>query len=167
MLKLNLGGVEKFEGGSDSALLEEFTNIDIRDLPGVDIVCDITKLLMFKDNTVDEIRASHCIEHISLNLIINVLKEWHRVLKVGGLLRIYCPDAKKIAQDFVENKIDCVEYGRLLFGNQDYKENCHMLAIDRQRLDELVISAGFKIIGRDPRPNAYPYDLGVQCRKVG
>jgi predicted SAM-dependent methyltransferase len=166
MIKLNLGGVEEFEGGSGSPRLVDFTNIDIcPNLRGVDIVCDIANLPMFKDISVDEIRVSHAIEHLPLDKIDLALKEWHRILIPNGLLRIYCPDAKKIAQDFVENKIDCVKYSRLLFGNQDYKENYHLLAIDRQRLDELVISAGFKIIGRDPRPNAYPYDLGVQAKK--
>jgi predicted SAM-dependent methyltransferase len=166
MLKLNLGGVEKFEGGPNSLLLKGFTNIDIRKLPGVDIVCDITNLSMFKDNSVDEIRASHVIEHIPPDKIISTLQEWKRILKIEGLLRIYCPDAEKITKDFVEDRIDCKEFSRLLFGNQEYGENVHRLAIDRERLDDLVIKVGFTIISRNPRPNAYLYDLGVQCKKI-
>lgn len=166
MIKLNLGGVEKQEGGPGSPILIGFTNIDIRNLPGVDIVHDITDLPMFKDDSADEIRASHVIEHILTNKIIKTLAEWYRVLKPNGLLRIYCPDAEKIAKDFIEGKIPCEEFSRLLFGNQEYGENVHRIALNRKRLDEMVESTGFEIVNRDPRPNAYFYDLGVQARKI-
>jgi len=166
-VKLNLGGTEKQEGGPNSPFLEGFTNIDIRgDLLGVDIVHDITSLPMFKDETVSEIRVSHTIEHIHPNNLIKALNEWYRILIPNGLLRIYCPDAEKIAKDFIEGKISCEEFSRLLFGNQEYGENVHRLAMDRKRLDELIESAGFEIISRNSRPNAYKYDLGVQAKKV-
>ena len=166
MIKLNLGGVEKQEGGLGSPVLIDFTNIDIRNLPGVDIIHDITDLPMFQDDSVDEIRVSHVIEHIPTDKIIKTLAEWYRILKSDGLLRIYCPDAEKIAEDYIEGKIPCVEFSRLLFGNQEYGENVHRLSFDRKRLDDLVESTGFEIVGRDPRPNAYFYDLGVQAKKI-
>jgi len=166
MLKLNLGGAEKYEGGPGSPILIGFTNIDIRNLPGVDIIHDITDLPMFKDDSVDEIRISHTIEHIHPNKIIKTLAEWYRILKSEGVLRIYCPDAEKIAKDYIEGKIPCAEFSRLLFGNQEYGENVHRLTFDRKRLDDLVESAGFEIGGRDPRSNAYFYDLGVQAKKI-
>jgi len=165
-IKLNLGGVEKFEGGGGSPPLIGFTNIDIRNLPGVDIIHDITDLPMFKDDSVDEVRASHVIEHIHPNDIMKTLAEWCRILKPEGILRIYCPDAEKIAKDFIEGKILCDEFSRLLFGNQEYGENVHRIALNRKRLDELVEGAGFEIVGRDPRSNAYFYDLGVQAKKI-
>lgn len=166
MIKLNLGGVEKQEGGPGSPLLIGFTNIDIRNLSGVDIVHDITNLSMFKDDSVDEIRVSHVIEHIHPNDIVKALAEWYRVLKPNGLLRIYCPDAEKVAKDYIEGKIPCEEFSRLLFGNQEYGENVHRLTFDRKRLDGLVEGAGFEIVSRNPRPKAYFWDLGVQARKI-
>ena len=114
-VKLNLGGAEKREGGGASPLLEGFTNVDIRDLPGVDIVHDITNLPMFEDASVDEIRVSHAIEHLSPDKIMNALQEWYRILKPGGLLRIYCPDAHKLTQDYVSGRIDCEKFSYQLF----------------------------------------------------
>ena len=165
-VKLNLGGAERVEGGGGSPPLEGFTHIDIRNLPGVDIVHDITNLPMFEDDSVDEIRVSHAIEHISPDKIIKALQEWYRILKSEGLLRIYCPDAYKLAQDYVSGKIDCEKFSYQLFGAQEYEENLHRLAIDGERLGKMVTEAGFEIIGRDPRPNAYPWDLGIQCKKI-
>lgn len=166
MIKLNLGGVEKIEGGTGSPKLEGFTNVDIRALPGVDIVHDITNLPMFKDDSVDEIRVSHTIEHILPDKIIKALQEWYRILKPNGLLRIYCPDAEKLAKDYVNKVINIEQFSYQLFGAQEYEENLHKLAISRERLDKIVTDAGFEIIGREPRPNAYPWDLGIQCKKI-
>lgn len=166
MIKLNLGGVEKIEGGTGSPKLEGFTNVDIRALPGVDIVHDITNLSMFKDETVDEIRVSHAIEHLSPDKIIEALQEWYRILKPEGLLRIYCPDAYKLAWDYINKVINIEQFSYQLFGAQEYKENLHRLAIDGERLGKMVTEAGFEIIGREPRPNAYPWDLGIQCKKT-
>ncbi|MCK4359398.1 MAG: methyltransferase domain-containing protein [Candidatus Cloacimonetes bacterium] len=164
--KLNLGGFELLEGGGGSPPLEGFTNIDVRNIAGVNIVHDIISLPMFEDESVDEIRVSHAIEHISPDKITEALQEWHRILKPNGILRIYCPDAYKLAQDYVSGKIDCEKFSYQLFGAQSYKEDLHRLAIDRTRLDKIVTDAGFEIIGREPRPNAYPWDLGIQCKKI-
>lgn len=166
MIKLNLGGNEKFEGGGGSPPLEGFTNIDVRALPGVDIIHDITSLQGFEDESVDEIRVSHAIEHLSPDKIRDALQEWHRVLKSDGILRIYCPDAYKLAQDYISGKIDCEKFSHQLFGAQSYPEDLHRLAMDRERLDKIVIGVGFEIIGREPRPNAYPWDLGIQAKKI-
>ena len=97
IIKLNLGGAELFDGGSGSPKLEGFTNIDIRNYSGVDIVHDIISLPMFKDDSVDEIRASHVIEHIHPENITKVLAEWHRILKPEGKIAII--DWKKESMD--------------------------------------------------------------------
>lgn len=166
MIKLNLGGAELLEGGGGSPLLEGFTNIDIRALEGVDIIHDITNLPMFEDESVDEIRVSHAIEHLSPNKIMDALQEWYRILKPDGILRIYCPDAYKLAQDYISGKIDCEKFSHQLFGAQSYPEDLHRLAIDGVRLERIVTDAGFDVFGREPRPNAYPWDLGIQAKKI-
>lgn len=58
-------------------------------LPGVDIVCDITKGLPIKDNVVDEIYCSYILEHV--RDLETLMSEFYIVLKSGGLLRIWVP----------------------------------------------------------------------------
>lgn len=48
----------------------------------------------YDNNTVDAIYCSHVIEHIEDEHDEKMLKECHRVLKPGGVLRIACPDAE-------------------------------------------------------------------------
>ena len=166
VIKLNLGGCEIREGGFKSPPLRGFTNVDLRPCRGVDVVCDIRELSNWKSSTVTEIRASHVIEHFEAKELPGILKEWHRVLILGGLLRVYCPDAYIIISQYMSGLINNKKFNTLLFGGQKYSTDFHKVALDRKRLDTLVEKAGFKIIDRLPRPNAYVYDLGVQAIKV-
>lgn len=81
-MKLNLG--------CGRNVLEGWTNLDCRALPGVNLVVDLTyEQIPLEDNSVDEILASHLIEHIQKPL--SLLEELHRVAKPDSLLTIRCP----------------------------------------------------------------------------
>jgi len=83
-MKLNLGcGVHKLEG---------YINIDISSKCKPDVVCDINKGLTFKNESIQEIKASHILEHI--DDLIFVMNECWRVLKVGGILNIEVPNGE-------------------------------------------------------------------------
>lgn len=82
-MKLHLG-CGKRDFGSD------WIHIDGADFPHI-VSNDITKL-NYDDNTFDLIYSSHTIEYFDRNEVINVLNEWRRVLKVGGILRLAVPD---------------------------------------------------------------------------
>ncbi len=58
--------------------------------------CDITKQLPFADNTVDTIFEEHVFEHIDICSALNFIKESHRTLKKGGILRTVCPTINKL-----------------------------------------------------------------------
>lgn len=157
MPKLNLGcGAE---------ILKGYINVDIRKVLGCNLIADVTKLAI-RDRTIDEIRASHVIEHVPKAMLPKVIKEWNRVLKMGGALNVYCPNARKVAQDYMEGLIDCMKFSRLLFGSQAHPEDLHYTSFDKERLEELFCASGFEVIGREPRLNSYRYDLGIQLRKV-
>jgi SAM-dependent methyltransferase len=47
------------------------------------------KTLPFADNTQDAVYSSHCLEHI--DDYVSVLREWHRVLRIGGFMIISVP----------------------------------------------------------------------------
>lgn len=63
---------------------EGFTGVDIVKLPGVDIVCNLTKFpWSFESNSVDEIYCSHFIEHLDGETFIKFMDECYRIMKVG------------------------------------------------------------------------------------
>lgn len=85
-MKLNLGG------GIDTK--EGYKNLDILDLPEVDIVCDITKGIPIDDNSVSEVLAYHFFEHIAdTDALMN---ELYRVCKPGATIKIKVPYFKSI-----------------------------------------------------------------------
>ncbi|MDR0913319.1 MAG: methyltransferase domain-containing protein [Methanobrevibacter sp.] len=86
-MKLHLGCGEKY--------LEGFTHCDIRKYHHVDYVIPVDDL-PFDDESVDEIYACHVLEHFGRHEVLNVLKEWSRVLKTDGFLRIAVPDFDSI-----------------------------------------------------------------------
>ncbi|MEG3930304.1 discoidin domain-containing protein [Microcoleus sp. T3_B1] len=123
----------------------EFINIDIRPAPHIDYVRAIDDLSIFADESVDLIYASHCLEHFSHIEIPRILKEWHRVLKVDGILRLAVPDLDLIIKMYHDHG-NCIGaiLGRLM-GGQDYEFNYHKTIFNQASLEHLLLEvANFK-----------------------
>ena len=61
--------------------------------------------LAYPDNSVSEIRASHVLEHFSFKDVVDVLADWVRVLKPGGIVRIAVPDIDKCLASEDQNRV--------------------------------------------------------------
>lgn len=84
-VKLNLGcGPKRLEG---------YINVDLH--VDADLKHNLLEPLPFEDGSIDEVLASHLLEHFSYAESHTVLKDWVRVLKHGGKLRIIVPDLEK------------------------------------------------------------------------
>lgn len=57
------------------------------------------------NETINYIYSSHFFEHINDDIIINLLKESHRVLKKGGILRLVIPHFTLLHQKYKDNDI--------------------------------------------------------------
>jgi len=139
MMKLHIGCGEKYIPG--------FIHIDIRKFPHVDYVSSADKLDMFDDNSVDLIYSCHLLEHFRRDQVEGILKEWYRVLKPGGILRLAVPDFEKLVEVYLKTKDLKLILGPLV-GRQDYPENIHHMAFDYATLTELLTTVGFKNIHR-------------------
>ncbi|MBR9677251.1 methyltransferase domain-containing protein [Candidatus Woesearchaeota archaeon] len=72
-----------------------------------DIFLDITKKHPFKNNSLDVIFHEHVFEHISFDKkAIYSLKEAHRILKNGGVLRFAMPDFEVYAKEYLKGKLN-------------------------------------------------------------
>lgn len=135
-MKLNLGC------GSD--IKKDFINIDIRSLPGVDLVADITFLPpdRFAPGTVEEINAYDVLEHIPFPHVPKVLGYWISLLQNGGKIIVRVPDLAKILDKFVNGKLPAFEAQRLVFGGQDYEYNFHCAGFTEGMLEGLLLGCG-------------------------
>lgn len=90
-MKLNLGcGPDHKEG---------YTNVDFRNLPGVDKVVDLSKFPWpWEDKSVDEILMLDFLEHFPYRQTEVVLAEAWRILKLDGKIVIQVPDLEHCAK---------------------------------------------------------------------
>ena len=157
MIKLNLGcGWRNFG--------EDWIHIDGGNYSHVSSH-DITKL-PYNDNSVDLIYASHVFEYFDREDGLGVLKEWHRVLKPGGVLRIAVPDFEAIAKLYSVGKFPLKNflgplYGKMemgMKGGETGKTIYHKTAYDFNDLKRVLEEVGFKNIQRYNWKNTPPHD---------
>jgi len=66
-----------------------WVNLDAASLPGVDVVHDLNRMpLPFDDGAFSLIHAKDVLEHVNY---VEVLRELHRILASGGILKIQVP----------------------------------------------------------------------------
>lgn len=97
-IRLNLGCGDK--------ILDGYVNVDVvasRAGRKPDVICDLHDLSIFGSNTIDEILAVHVVEHFWYWEVIDILKEWVRVLKPGGKMILECPNLISAAEEFLKN----------------------------------------------------------------
>ena len=61
---------------------------------------DATRRLPFDDGAVDVIYTSHMLEHLGDSNARRFLRETHRVLAPGGILRVAVPDIARLVDDY-------------------------------------------------------------------
>src|SRR5262245_22359465 len=101
---------------------------------------DIYPLSRFADKSADEISASHGLEHFPHREVLAVLREWVRVLKPGGLMKIAVPDFAKIAENYLKGVAQPTQ--SFVMGAQVDADDFHKALFDRERLTHVMITAG-------------------------
>jgi predicted SAM-dependent methyltransferase len=100
---------------------------------------------MLDDESCDVIYACHILEHFHKKQILPVLKEWLRVLKKDGILRISVPDMEALSTVYQQTHDLNLIIGPL-FGRCDYLYNFHYTVFDFTTLSAALMEAGAKRI---------------------
>src|SRR3990172_3867785 len=114
--KLEIGGGMKPHAG--------YLQMDTKKLPGIDIVGDV-RHLPFKDSELDEIYGHWILEHFYYREIPQLLDEWKRALKPGGLLHLITNNGDAHIQAYNDKIINIHELNRMLFGVDLHQMNRH------------------------------------------
>jgi len=138
----------KLHLGCGRRRLKGYANIDILPTVEPDIVGDITRLETFEDDSASLIYASHVFEHIPRPFVLDTLREWRRVLKPGGILRVSVPDFMVLAELYLYDGISMWRVIGPLAGRQDYPANTHYMIYDYEYLAWTLGQAGFYDIQR-------------------
>ena len=108
---------------------------------------DATKL-NYEDESVDEVYASHVLEHIHHSRVEATVAEWVRVLKPGGRIRICIPDFERIDRErradpdgFTDKLYSC-----WLHGSHDDDNDRHRAWIRPAWLQQMLRQVGIEDI---------------------
>lgn len=161
-IRLNLGCGSNW-------MSEEIINIDCRNLlPPEDktyLRADIADLSdMFKDGAATEVWAYDVLEHFPQVQGNAILDEWVRLLALGGILHVKCPDLEALAR-FILNPIVKVvgpweaslgwkvgdrwpdrNIAHQVYGGQEYSENFHRAGYTIALLRGMLEARGMEIL---------------------
>jgi len=133
--------------GCGERQIPDFIHVDPTPYRHIDHVAPIDRLTMFADESVDLIYASHVLEQFGRYDIFDVVSEWFRVLKTGGVLRLAGSDFSKAARYYADHG-DIRDVIGLVVGGQAGSEDFHKALFDEVNLGELLLDVGFASVDR-------------------
>lgn len=136
MIKLNIGcGWRNF--GKDWVHIDggDYNHLDYKDIEN----------LPFDDKSVDVIYASHVLSYFDREEAFLLLKEWNRVLKIGGILRIAVPDFKSMSALYNKGEITLDRIIGPLYGKMKMSDSTiyHKSVYDFESLTYILNKSGF------------------------
>jgi predicted SAM-dependent methyltransferase len=165
---INIGCGEKYWEG--------WVNLDIsKTRPKLDVVAD-ARVLPFKDESFDILISVHVLEHFFLHEAVEMLKEWKRVLKMGGLFIVEIPCMDKVFGYIaycIKNKLQLdpqFSYYPIwgIYENQGLKNEStsHKWGYTKSDLKNLLNHVGYKdVINRQARYGIPMRDMRFEATK--
>jgi predicted SAM-dependent methyltransferase len=117
--------------------LEDWIHLDIHEGPHIEIVCDF-KYMPLIDKSIDWIHAGDCIEHIENWNLDQTLREWNRVLKIGGVFEGTTPNLDNAIRSYIGGRIDYNWLIQNLYGDRE-----SYLLYTAEELNKVLIKYGF------------------------
>ncbi len=158
---------KKLNVGSGSHILDDYINVDHREIKGVDIVGDISEIPVL-ENTIEEILASHVVEHFTEKQIMPILQHWYKLLRQGGKLRIIVPDIESMSIGFTRGEVSWDQLRTVTLGGQDYGSDYHLNTFSTDYIKKLIHKtlpeSKFKLIA-SARRNGECLELEVEITK--
>lgn len=135
VLRLNLG--------CGHLPLAGYVNVDMRRLPGVDVVAPLDAM-PFEPETVSEIFSAHVLEHFpQAALERQLLPYWFSLLAPNGVFRSVVPDVDAMIDQYRDGTIAFENLREVVYGGQEYEGDFHHTAFTPDSLSVLLGKVGF------------------------
>lgn len=150
MKKLNLGCGEK--------IIDGYTNVDVRPLPGVDVIADLSRTpWSWADETVSEVVMLDFLEHFPHADTDRILNEVWRVMEPRALFVVQVPDlehccrAASLTGPYLCNRCGWE------FPAVDLRANFFMCGSCDQPYDDITAAAVKRLFGGQDYPGNFHY----------
>jgi predicted SAM-dependent methyltransferase len=157
---LNVGCGSKIEPG--------FINLDRDWHPGVHLCWEVRRRIPLADGSLDGIFTEHCLEHIPYDDCAAVLRDFFRLLRSGGTVRVIVPDGglyldlyhRACTGEAVEfpyideigrrDLLKDMRYGftPMMAVNRIFCSYGHLFTYDADTMGNLLRQAGFRDVAR-------------------
>lgn len=140
--KLNLGcGFDHKQG---------YLNVDFREFHEPDVVADVCDLSTLPSGFYDEVLAQDLLEHLPRSRTRLALREWNRVLRSSGTLRLRTTSLLGLLDLFRRREFRAIEgqeqLVQCLFGTQAYEGDFHYTAFTEPLLRHYLDDTGFRVL---------------------
>ena len=154
MVRLNLGCGDK--------VLPGYVNVDVAEARGgrkPDVLCDLRRLDVFETDSADEILSVHVVEHFWRWEVLDVLREWLRVLRPGGVMILECPNLATACAELLKGPDQFAGPGAegqrtmwVLYGDPKWQDPLmvHRWGYTPQSLQRLMEEAGLVNVRQEP-----------------
>ena len=141
--------------GCGPKYIEGMVNVDGNIFRRKDLWLDVTLGVPFVDDSGRGIYASHIMEHFKIGTVVRLLREFYRVLKPGGTLRVVVPSLEYAIKAFMANNASKFPEWPDKFASIGGRFNNFLLCANQHRsmfdltfLQELLNEAKFKTVVR-------------------
>ncbi len=129
--------------GAGHIALDGFINVDMRELPGIDVIAPIDEL-PFAPASLAEIFSSHTLEHFpEEQLRRHLLPYFFGLLQPGGTIRAVVPDLEAMSKAFADGEVTFGVLRSVTYGGQEYEGDFHFTGFTPASLVQLFEGAGF------------------------
>jgi len=155
-------GPRRLNLGCGDKILEGYVNVDVaasRAGRRPDVLCDLHKLEPFETDSCDQVMAIHVVEHFYRWEVVDVLREWLRVLKPGGRMILECPNLLTACQMVLANPQTAAGPGPegqrsmwVLYGDPAWRDPlmCHRWNYTPDSLRAVMQEAGLVNVRQEP-----------------
>ena len=84
---------------------------------------NLLETLPFESNSISLVYSSHFLEHIPLHQVPSFLRECHRVLEPGGVIRLVLPDFEEMCREYL-SQLDRCDYTKAKLCVIDIIDQC-------------------------------------------
>jgi predicted SAM-dependent methyltransferase len=150
--------------GSGDHHIANWINVDFSPMMNVEVAADLTREMPFRSASIDLIHSEDFIEHVDEAAGKLVLRECHRILRTGGVMRLLTPDLRALIEEVYVRRDP--RHLRWCGVNLDSDDPCsalnmhmrmggeHRFIYDGEHLTSLLRETGFHV--RRVRYNASP-----------